>query len=87
MQEDSWQRPEEESPEKPENHVEAKSICKDPTPLILVFILFSSFLLYFFHYHLVSVYIPPPCNQHTVIQAHESFFLFAQSLQPITSPS
>lgn len=29
MQEDSWQRPEEESKEEPENHIEAKSICED----------------------------------------------------------
>ena len=30
---------------------------------------------------------PPPSNHHTVVHVHESLFLFAQSLHPITSLS
>ena len=45
------------------------------------------FLLYFFQYHLVLLYSPLPCNYNTVANVHESFFLFVQSLHPLTSPS
>ena len=44
------------------------------------------FLLYFFHYHLVPLFPTPPSSHHTVVHVHESFFLFAQSLHPLTSP-
>ena len=44
-------------------------------------------LLYFFHYHLLPLYTPPPSNHHTIVHVHESFFLFAQSLHPLTTPT
>ena len=40
----------------------------------------------FSHYYLAPLYSPPPYNHHTVVHVHESFLLFAQSLQPLTSP-
>ena len=51
---------------------------------LFCFVLFVLILL-FFHYHLVPLYFPPLSNHHTVVHVHESFFLFAQSLYPLTS--
>ena len=31
--------------------------------------------------------LPLPCNHHTVVHVHESFFLFAQSLHSLNAPS
>ena len=38
----------------------------------------------FFHDHLDPLYTPRPTNHHTVVHVHESFFLFAHSLHPLT---
>ena len=45
--------------------------------LYLFFNVFKKILLYFFHYQSVPLHPPPPCNHHTVVYVHESFFLFA----------
>ena len=42
------------------------------------------FYCIFFHYLLSPLYSPSPCNYYTVVHVHESFFLFAQSLYPLT---
>ena len=39
-------------------------------------------LLYFFHYHLVSLYPSPSSNHHTVVHVHESFFPFCSIPPP-----
>ena len=41
--------------------------------------------LYFFHFHLVPLYLPPPCSLHSVVHVHESFYLLAWSLYLLTS--
>ena len=42
--------------------------------------------LYFFHYQLVPLYPLTPSNHLTVVHVHESFFLFALFLCPLTYP-
>ena len=43
-----------------------------------------NFYCMFFHYHLVPAIPPSPSNHHTVVHVQESFFVFAQSLYPLT---
>ena len=52
---------------------------------VVFFKKFSLYCIFFYHYHLVPLYLPPPCNHHTVVHAHECFFHFAPSLHPLTS--
>ena len=54
--------------------------------LVLLFIYFLNLYCIFFHYHLLLLCPPPPSNHHTVVHIHESFFLFALSLGPLTLP-
>ena len=49
--------------------------------LCLYFLIYNLYSIF----HLVPLYLPPPSNHHTVVHVHESFFLFAQSLHPLTS--
>ena len=50
-----------------------------------LFLSLKLIFLYFFHYHLVPLCLPPPSNHHLVV--HESFFPFTQSFHPLTSPA
>ena len=57
--------------------------------ILIYFFVFCSFkknLLYFFPLSFSPLISPPPSNHHTIVHVHESFFLSAQSLNPLTSP-
>ena len=49
--------------------------------IICVFYSILKYFSLFSHYHLILLY--PPGHNHTVAHAHESFYLFAQSLDPL----
>ena len=51
------------------------------------FFYFLFFYFVFFHYHSVPLHHPPSHNHQTVVHVRESFFLFAQYPQPLTSPT
>ena len=53
--------------------------------LFNLYCIFLVFIVFFSCYHLVPLYFPSPSNHH-IVDCDESFFLFAQSLHPLTSP-
>ena len=55
-------------------------------PINLFFFLKFNLYCIFSVIRLVPLYLPLPSNHHTVVHAHESFFLFAQLLYSLLSP-